>query len=100
VELLPIVHNYYFRGKAFRRRGYASAERREDDFWVVPGVWPGQEISSAVSSPRTQWGTVAFSRVTSAPRARISAGDVVDCLLCLGRAAETRTDVVGDGAVR
>jgi hypothetical protein len=41
-------------------------------FCVVFGVMPGHAVSSAVSSPRTQCGTVVFSIVTVAPSARIS----------------------------
>src|ERR1035438_9062751 len=62
------------RGREFQNGEYPDTEAEAlATFCVVPAVCPGHATSSAVSVPRTQCGTFAFSRVTSAPCARISA---------------------------
>ena len=93
-KLLPVVHDYNLGCNPFRRRGHTPPRAVSTIFCVVPGVCPGHATTSAVSAPRTQCGTFAFSSVTSAPSARISAATYSTACPGLRRPAQPRPDIV------
>ena len=72
-ELLPVVDHDYFGGEAIGGGGHAAAKRGENDFLRGAGGLAGPGDQFAGFRAANPVGDVAFSRVTSAPRARISA---------------------------